>query len=191
MTALPNSLTAFLDANVLYPSEVRSFLMYLGLKRLYRPLWSDAVHEEWISNLLENRPDLSREKLERTRLLMESHASDALVTGYEHRIPSLKLPDPNDRHVLAAAIEGGASVIVTMNLRDFPPDVLAPVRITAMHPDAFARVLLTRSEETVLEAAEDHRDGMRNPPRTVAEYLAILEGQGLVETVAILRNALL
>lgn len=64
-------LVAFYDANVLYPAELRNFLMYLATTGLFRAKWSNAVHEEWISNLLKNRPDLTREKLERTRQLMD------------------------------------------------------------------------------------------------------------------------
>ncbi len=75
--------TAFLDANVLYPQELRNLLMYLAVPGIYRARWSDDVHEEWISNLLEDRPDLSRIKLTRTRDLMNRNAPDALVTGYE------------------------------------------------------------------------------------------------------------
>lgn len=100
---------AFYDANVLYPSELRNLLMHLALTGLFRARWSAAVHEEWISSLLANRPDLTREKLERTRRLMDQHAGDALVTGYEHLISGLQLPDPNDRHVVAAAIRGRGS----------------------------------------------------------------------------------
>ena len=111
----------FYDANVLYPAELRNFLMHLALIGVFRAKWSPEVHEEWIRSLLANRPDLTREKLERTRQLMDKAAPDALVTGYEHLIPGLRLPDPNDRHVLAAAIRCGASVIVTRNLGDFPP----------------------------------------------------------------------
>ena len=66
--------TAFYDANVLYPAELRNLLMHLALAGLFRAKWSADVHEEWISNLLEKRPDLSREKLERTRSLMDKHA---------------------------------------------------------------------------------------------------------------------
>jgi len=92
--------TAFLDANVLYPAELRSFLMFLAVPGIFRARWSDDVHEEWISNLLERRPDLTRAQLERTRQLMDKHAPDALVTGYRQLVPALTLPDPNDRHVL-------------------------------------------------------------------------------------------
>lgn len=110
--------TVFYDANVLYPAELRNILMHLALAGLFRAKWSAAVHEEWMSSLLEKRPDLDRAKLERTRALMDKHAEDALVTGYEDLIPGLQLPDADDRHVLAAAIRGRADVIVTMNLRD-------------------------------------------------------------------------
>ena len=98
--------TAFYDANVLYPSELRNLLMHLALTGLFRAKLSADVHEEWISNLLKKRPDLTRDKLERTRMLMDKHAVDALVTGYKDLIPGLQLPDPGDRHVLAAAIRG-------------------------------------------------------------------------------------
>ena len=117
-----SSFTALYDASVLYPSDLRNLLMHLALTGLFRAKWSAEIHEEWISALLRNRPDLTRTKLERTRMLMDQHATDALVTDYQHLIPGLQLPDPNDRHVLAAAIRAGADVIVTINLRDFPPD---------------------------------------------------------------------
>jgi hypothetical protein len=105
-----SSFTAFLDANVLHPAELRSFLMCLAMSELFRARWSNDVHEEWISSVLKKRPDISRAKLERTRELMDMKAPDALVAGYEGLIPDLDLPNPNDRHVLAAAILGRADV---------------------------------------------------------------------------------
>jgi predicted nucleic acid-binding protein len=136
------TLTAFYDANVLYPAELRNLLMHLALTGLFRAKWSAGVHEEWIAALLEKRPDLTREILERTRTLMDLHAGDAVVTGYEELIPGLNLPDPNDRHVLAAAIRGQANIIVTLNLRDFPADVVGALGIEAQHPDEFVLNLL-------------------------------------------------
>jgi predicted nucleic acid-binding protein len=126
-----SNFTAFYDANVLYPAELRNLLMHLAMTGLFRARWSAGVHEEWITGLLRNRPDLSREKLERTRMLMDKHAEDALVTGYEDLIEGLQLPDPDDRHVLAAAIWARADVIVTANVRDFPADILTPFEIEA------------------------------------------------------------
>ena len=182
--------SAFYDANVLYPAELRNLLMHLAVTGLFRAKWSADVHEEWISSLLKNRHDLTRDKLEHTRMLMDKHAVDALVTGYEDLIPGLQLPDPNDRHVLAAAIRGQANVIVTMNLRDFPSDVLAPLGIEAQHPDEFILHLLDLAPGAVVAAAENHRQSLKNPPKTVSEYLETLERQGLTQTVSVLRESM-
>ena len=146
---------AFLDANVLYPAELRSFLMFLAVPGTYRARWSAEVHEEWTSNVLLNRPDLTREKLERTRALMDMHVPDRLVTGYQNLIPGLNLPDPNDRHVLAAAIRGKASVIITNNLKNFPASELQTYDMEAQTPDEFIRHLIDLYPAEVLRAAED------------------------------------
>ena len=118
-------ITAILDACVLYGARLRSFLMYLAMSDLLWARWTHRIHEEWMRNVLENYPHLTREKLERTRDLMDRHALDAIVTDYEELVASLTLPDPDDRHVLAAAIRAGADAIVTFNLADFPAEVLA------------------------------------------------------------------
>lgn len=62
------------------------------------------IHDEWIRNVHANRPDLSLERLERTRAQMNHAVRDCVVTGFEYMIPSINLPDPDDRHVVAAAI---------------------------------------------------------------------------------------
>jgi predicted nucleic acid-binding protein len=180
--------TAFYDANVLYPADLRNLLMHLALTGLFRATWSAGVHEEWMTALLRNRPDLSREKLERTRMLMDQHGEDALVTGYEDLIPGLQLPDPSDRHVLAAAIRGRADVIVTVNLRDFPAEILAEFEIEAQHPDEFVLHLLDLAPGIVAEAARNHRESLKNPPKTIDEYLNALESLGLTQTVSVLRE---
>ena len=182
------ALIAFYDANVLYPAELRNFLMHLALTGLFRAKWSAAVHEEWISNLLKNRPDLTREKLERTRQLMDKATLDALVEGYEDLIPTLSLPDENDRHVLAAAIRGQAQVIVTMNLKDFPSEALQQYEIEALHPDEFILQLIDVAPDVVMDAAETHRRSLKSPPKSIGEFLASLEAQGLPKTVAALRT---
>jgi hypothetical protein len=162
--------------------------MHLALTGLFRARWSAGVHDEWMTALLRNRPDLSREKLERTRALMDKHAEDAIVTGYEDLIEGLHLPDPDDRHVLAAAIRGRADVIVTANVKDFPDDVLAPFGIEAQHPDEFIAHLIDLSPGAVIAAAERHRESLKNPAKTIGEYLEMLEREGLTQTVSVLRD---
>jgi hypothetical protein len=155
---------------------------------LFRPKWSRAVQDEWISNLLENRPDLKPEQLERTRELMDRHAPNALVTDYEDLIEGLQLPDPDDRHVLAAAIRGRADVIVTENLKDFPAEILAPFGIEAQHPDEFVLHLLDLAPGVVCSAADHHRQTLKKPPKTLEDYLDTLEAQGLTQTASVLRE---
>ena len=174
--------TAVYDACVLYPAPLRDFLMWLGLSGRFRARWSQRIHDEWKRNLLLNRPDLSHEQLTRTSSLMDLAIPDALVTGYEPLISGLSLPDPDDRHVLAAAIRCNASVIVTFNEKDFPVDALKPFGVEAQHPDEFIENLLDLDQAAVITAAQRQRAQLKNPPMDVERYLDILFRQGLVQT---------
>jgi predicted nucleic acid-binding protein len=182
---------AFLDASVLYPALLRSFLMHLALRDLFQPRWSDHVHEEWIAALLRNRPDLTRAQLARTRRLMDEHVDDALVSGYEHLIDQLTLPDPKDRHVLAAAIHVGANVIVTINLRDFPADALATYEIEAQHPDTFVSALFDEYQDDAVAALREMQADLQKPPVSKPELLASLARQGLAQTVTELHRLIM
>lgn len=101
-------LTVLYDASVLYPAPLRDLLMRLALTDVFRARWTADIHEEWMRNVLQSRPDLTREQLERTRALMDANVRDGVVKGYQSMIPRLQLPDPDDRHVLAAAIRAKA-----------------------------------------------------------------------------------
>ena len=105
------ALTVLYDACVLYSAPLRDLLMQLALTDLFQARWTAEIHEEWTRNVLSNRPDISPQSLSRCRELMDEHVTDCLVTGYEGLIPTLTLPDPGDRHVLATAIHGGASLV--------------------------------------------------------------------------------
>ena len=115
-----NGFTVLVDACVLYPAPQRDLIMHLALADLFRAKWTEEIHAEWIRGVLANRTDLTHEQLNRTRDLMNTHVRDCLVTGYEPLIGGLSLPDPDDRHVLAAAIRSQADLILTFNLKDFP-----------------------------------------------------------------------
>jgi hypothetical protein len=119
---------------------------------------------------------------------MDEAVRDCLVNGYEDLIASLSLPDPDDRHVLAAAIRAGADVIVTYNLTDFPAETLARFDIEAQHPDEFLLSLLDLAPGVVCAAVKRQRESLRNPPKTAQELLATLQSQGLTQAVARLRQ---
>ncbi|MFC9253100.1 PIN domain-containing protein [Amycolatopsis thailandensis] len=101
------------DANVLYPNVLRDLLIRIAQSGFVQAKWTDEILDEVFRNLKENRPDLDPRKLDRTRNLMNASVRDCLVTGYEPLVTALDLPDPDDRHVLAAAIKARARVIVT------------------------------------------------------------------------------
>lgn len=181
-------LTVVYDACALYPAPLRDLLMQLALADIFRARWTERIHEEWIRSVLADRTDLSRAQLEHTRDLMNASVRDALVDGFEEIIPGLSLPDDEDRHVLAAAIRCHADLIVTFNLKDFPESALDPHGIEAVHPDDFVANELDLFQPAVCEAVKVVRARLKNPPRSVEEYLATLERQGLAETVANLRE---
>ena len=174
--------TAVYDACVLYPAPLRDFLMWLGLSGRFRARWSAQIHDEWKRNLLLNRADLTREQLDRTSAPMDKAIPDGLVTDHEVLIAGLALPDPDDRHVLAAAIRCNASVIVTFNERDFPQAALSPFGIEAQHPDLFIENLFDLDPAAVVAAAQRQRAQLKNPPMDVDHYIDVLLRQGLVQT---------
>lgn len=173
---------AVLDASVLYPAPLRDFLMHLAVQEAFYARWTNQIHDEWTRNVLKNRPDLTVAKLERTRNLMNTNAKNSLVSHYESVIETLNLPDADDRHVLAAAIQANASVIVTANLRHFPKKTLADFGIRPLHPDDFILELLKTKPEETLMAFRTQRDSLFNPPVTTEILLETLEQQGLQQS---------
>lgn len=178
------------DASVLYPAALRDLLVRLAGKDLFQAKWSDTILDETVSAILRDRPDLSARQLQRTRDLMVEAVRDCLVTGYERLIDSVDLPDPDDRHVLAAAIRAGAQVIVTANSRDFPADRLAPFGIEAQSSDDFVMYVLDLNAARVVGALHEQAAALKDPPRAVEEVLDTLEAQGLIRAVAEIRALL-
>lgn len=174
-----STFTAFFDANVFYGTHLRSLILHLAQTKVFRARWSDAVHEEWTRNLLEKRPDLRAADLARTRRLMDEAVLDALVTGYEPLIAAMSLPDPDDRHVLAASVVCKASCIVTFNLADFPPDRLSPYGLHAAHPDDFLLDVEGIDPATFADAVRTDLDHYRAPPFDLPEYVVALRRAGV------------
>jgi len=176
-----------LDACVLYPAPLRDCLLRLALTDLFTARWTDRIHDEWIEALLRNGR-FDREKLMAIRDLMDSNVRDAKVTGYESLVECLELPDPDDRHVLAAAIRCNADAIVTFNLKDFPADALRPYGIDVIHPDDFVCYQIEMAPSRCCEALRKQRLALRNPALAVEDFLSVLQRQQLPQTVSVLRE---
>ena len=163
--------TALYDANVLHPPGVRDLLVRLGQTGLFRAKWSEQILDEMVRSIVERRPDLDPQRLARTRDLMCEAVANCIVTGYEPLIDGLTLPDPDDRHVLAAAIRCSAQVIVTSNLKDFPASALERFNIEAQSPDQFVLDLVNLAPARVAAVIQQQSAALQSPRRTVDELL--------------------
>lgn len=184
-------LIAVCDACVLYSITMADLLTSLGEAGLYQPRWTHEIHDEWIRNVIAQRGErgvVTRAKLEARRDAMIEAIEDSLVEDYEDLIPTLTLPDPDDRHVLAAAIKAEADLILTTNLKDFPAKRLAAWQLTAQHPDDFTTDLLRTEQEAVVAVVREMRARRKRPPISAADFLAQLERQGLKKFVAELQT---
>jgi predicted nucleic acid-binding protein len=181
---------AILDANALYPAPVRDLLLHLASTGLYKPKWTDKIHEEWIRSLLENRTDLKEKSLRSAQTAMNNAFPDANITHYESLINCLILPDEDDRHVLAAAIKDKVDVIVTSNVKDFPTAVIKEFGIEIQHPDKFIVNLIQSDQSKAIAAFTNQVNNLKNPPKTKQQVLETLTNAGLGKSTALLKTLL-
>lgn len=182
--------TALLDACVLYPIATADALMSLATTGLFAAKWTRRIETEWIGALERSRPDLvGRLDLRRDAMRdavpdweVEENAWQPIATG-------ISLPDPNDRHVLAAALAGHADCIVTANLSDFPSIVTAPLGIEVIHPDPFIVAQWDLEPLVTVAAFKRMRARRKKPEATPIDFAAALERGGLPATAQRLRDA--
>jgi predicted nucleic acid-binding protein len=181
--------TAVLDACVLYPAPLRDLLLSLASGELFGARWTSLIQAEWVRNLAIKRPDLTLDVLNRTVAMMNSAIDDCLIDDFAWLIDSLALPDPDDRHVLAAAIVGHADAIVTFNLKDFPEQAIRAHGIDILHPDDFLIAQYDLDPIRVLGIVKLLRSRLRKPPISADELIATYEQQGLAQFCEKLRQA--
>jgi predicted nucleic acid-binding protein len=168
--------TAVLDACVLVPVSLADTLLRIAEKGLYRPLWSGRILAEAHAAIAEIRPGTDVTK--RFGAMREAFG-DALVTGWERLEDGISLPDEDDRHVVAAAIQGGANAIVTANVSDFPARVLQPLDLELLHPDDFLLDQLDLSPAAIVEVIREQAGDTKRPPLTAHDLVAILGRAGV------------
>jgi len=145
-----------LDACVLYPTVMREVLLGVAKKGMFTPLWSARILEEWARAVARNLPDQAGVARAEIALLRARWPGAEVVysAGLE---ADLFLPDHADRHVLAAAIEGRADSLVTMNLRDFPTRTLSGHKIIRRDPDRFLLEFQIESPRIIAGVCEEVR----------------------------------
>jgi predicted nucleic acid-binding protein len=161
--------------------------MELAMSGLFRARWSAHIHDEWMKAVNE-KYGIALEKLVTRRDCMNASVPDGCVAGYEELIEPLKLPDPNDRHVLAAAIRCGASAIITFNEKDFPADVLKKYGIHTRHPDDFILEVDGVAPGTLADAARIDFSHYKNPPLSVDDYIEGFRACSLPKTAEYLNK---
>ncbi len=175
------------DANVLFPNSLRDLLIRIAQAGLVQAKWTSEILDETFAALGQRLPDVDQAKWLTLRERMTHTIRDGLVVDYEPLIEVVSgLPDPNDRHVVAAAIKSKAQVIVTANIKDFPDSALATRNVEAKHPDAFIMDQINLDSRAVYSAVQQIADSWKNPPGTIGDVLASLARSGLVESVAAL-----
>ena len=183
-------LVAVYDACVLYPFHLRNLLVQCAVDRLVEARWTNEIHEEWIRNLSANNPTIPIGHLHAARDLMNAAVPTATVTGYKTTIPSIVLPDANDRHVVAAAVAASASIIVTWNVRDFPTAELRRHGLQKQTPDLFLTRLYDRIPDLTIEAVAGARRNLRRSKVSPMEFVQALRRQKLVRFTAKIESRL-
>lgn len=175
--------TALLDACVLYPLAMCDALMSLAPAGLFAARWTRRIEVEWIAALETQRPDL-RGRLSVRRDQMRSAVLDWEVSeaAWQACAGGLALPDPDDVHVLAAALAGHADCIVTANLRDFPAQRVADLGIEVIRPDQFIVAQWDLDQLTAVAAFKRMRARWMKPEASAEDFAAALERGGLPST---------
>ena len=177
----------FLDTCTIFGAGLSNLLLTLAEQGTYRPLWSQGVLDELRRNL--EKVGIVSSAIDYRISCMNESFPDALVSGYQGLMPNLHC-DPKDQHVLAAAIWGNAAIIVTFDLRDFPPDALEQHNIRAVHPDEFLLDQLDLYPSAVQEAVTLVPARYESPPVTVDEFLDLLHRSGVPRFVQMIRTVL-
>ncbi len=168
------ALTATLDASVLYPLPLRDTLLRAAQVGMYEPCWSEQILDEVARNLVRNRVALAPNA---AAMLDAMRGAFDTANVAEHEITRLEpamTNDPKDRHVLAAAAAGKANVVVTLNLRDFPPAACKPLSIEPIHPDQFLLDLYRLNPDAIRAALSLQATALTRPAMSVADILSLL-----------------
>jgi predicted nucleic acid-binding protein len=187
-----NRFTALVDACTLVSPLKRNLLLSLAEAGFFRLRWSGRILDETeaaVEKILSGKGVTdAAAQAERARNNMEAAFEDAMVTDFDHLLPvATGLPDPDDAHVVAAAVKTQAAMIVTENLKDFPPLILDPLNLDAKSADEFIADTIALDEGRAVAAIRNMRERFKKPAMTTDALLLKMEAEGLLETADLLK----
>jgi predicted nucleic acid-binding protein len=171
---------AVLDTNVIYPVVIRDLLFWFAHYDLYTPKWSKRIFIEW-ERVME-RKVVSKDEIQRRLQVANKAFPDALVNNYEGLLKTLELPDPDDCHVLAAAIKTNANVIVTSNLKDFPGNYIESFGLKVKSADDFLTDIIDLNPDEAVKAFKEMVLNKKKPELDEYHVLDMLRNSGLNDT---------
>lgn len=167
-------LRVLLDANVLVNAQVRNLFLTAAEFELIQVYWSDEILTETRRVLLD-RLDRTRQEADRFLDAIRTFFPTASIDGYSNRIDAYELPDIDDRHVLAAAVQGRCDIIATFNTQDFPDQACEPLGVTALAPDGVVTLLDESHGVRLASVIEAMSRRLTRPHHTPAELVHSLE----------------
>jgi predicted nucleic acid-binding protein len=148
---------------------VRDILLRFAWRDCYTAKWSRHITDEWQAIL--ERKGVSSAEINKRISRPQSAFPNALVEHYEQLIPTVTLPDENDRHVVAAAVKVNANRIVTWNLKDFPTEELQKFGLEAISPDDFLVDLIDLDEQIAIEVFNDMYKAYKSPAYSQSQLI--------------------
>ncbi len=168
---------ALLDADCLHKLYLRGLLIWLASYRLYRPRWTAEILDETIRSIVRRFPS-DHVKIDSHIRSMADRFPEADIVGYQHLVGSLDCPDPEDEHVLAAAITGRVGALVTFNIKDFPKNTKELYGIDLIHPDSFLLDLVANNTGAFLDATSKWYAGYKSPVLSVQDLAEAMRELG-------------
>lgn len=187
MRNIADRFVVILDANVLYPFRMRDALLHFAEAGLFRARWSADIIEEWRRSLLKAKPKLEESVTSQINAMRRTFP-EACVDGYEDLIEALTLPDPDDRHVLAAAIVADAEHIITENIKDFPEGSIRKYGIEAVTADDFLASTFELYPADATAALRTMRRNYEKPPFKAADFIFDLQAKGMPKLASMLKQ---
>ncbi|TCF02892.1 hypothetical protein MCC10078_0822 [Bifidobacterium longum subsp. longum] len=177
-------LSVFLDANVIYSITLTDVLLTLAEHDLFLPLWSPNVLQEAQEAASRTLPDAAQQAFRKRLIMMDQAFPESSIHVEESEWSQFDLPDPDDRHVLAAAAQGQADALATRNIKDFPQKLLDSFSIQVITPDDLLCVLLRRNPEATANAIRELIDSRHRPPINIPDFAKRLERSGATQFAA-------